>query len=260
MNNDINRYLVLLLIIIPIIQTLLTPVWRGLSDSLATLLYIIFLIASSKSFWKRSYLLFIIGSLIGFLFEFIGLHYGVIFGSYEYLGFRHLLILDVPLPIIFAWGIYITYSYLMAYYLFDRLRWLYSSLILLILDLAIDPIMVSNNIWIWHGSTPAAWYGIPFTNYIGWFIVSSLSVIIYESLDANISLKEYGFLTIIAVYSLYLPLIIIASHEVYYPIIYSIILLTLFTLLSILNRNRRRIMSPNIIKRGNYTYFLGDEY
>ncbi|WP_197489702.1 carotenoid biosynthesis protein [Rossellomorea aquimaris] len=117
--------------------------------------------------------------LLTILAESLGVHYGIIFGSYHYekdFGFQ---LIGVPITIGFAWVMVIMTS--MAY--FERLLMkpksllgaiYYSSLTSIFavtMDLIIDPVAYKGReYWIWD---EGGWYyDIPAQNFLGWFFVS----------------------------------------------------------------------------------------
>jgi len=122
--------------------------------------------------WRIAPLPAALGSAFGFAAEYLGLHYGALFGSYTYLKLREAMVLDVPVPVILAWGIYLYTSYLVASAVVEG-RWrraLATPASMVLPDLALDPAMVSAGFWEWRERGP--WFGVPLTNFLGWFLVS----------------------------------------------------------------------------------------
>lgn len=119
----------------------------------------------------RSRLLLIGG--IGFACEVIGVKYGWLFGRYEYTKVLAPNLFDVPLVMICAWFILISY----VRYLINKLAlltWfdvLLGGIWMTAIDLLLDPIAAYPfGFWIWRAE--GQYYGIPWQNFIGWFIVS----------------------------------------------------------------------------------------
>jgi len=129
--------------------------------------------------WSGSLALFLSGCLMGFLMELVGIRYGIPFGRYRYLSFHGVSLGGVPIPIVIAWGLYLYTAYLPSLSI-DARAWriAYTSLLMVILDMAADPVMVERGIWIWESSGP--WFGIPTSNFSGWFITSALAVTLFE--------------------------------------------------------------------------------
>jgi len=225
---------IILLDIFLIIETFLSIFNRLLGDMTLTIGFILFIIISSVSIWRNVLLLFIAGSFIGFIMEYSGLKTGFPFGGYEYLLFNGYKFLGVPIPVIFSWGIYITIGYLVASYYTKRFRWIYASISLVILDLAIDPLMVSKGVWRWNIHTPIEWFGIPYTNFIGWFMVSSISILIYESINRFSQPKSQDILYITPYLLTYLPLMVMLNQRSVLAVTYSLIIAYIFIILSYL--------------------------
>ena len=107
--------------------------------------------------------------LIGFLFEKLGLTTGFPFGHYAYYFPPYLL--GVPVFVIFGWGIFSYISYLPVMDFPFKYRVLFFPILMVIIDLSVDPIMVTAHYWTWISTYPN-WYGIPLTNFLGWYLVS----------------------------------------------------------------------------------------
>lgn len=132
------------------------------------LLSIFVLVAYHNKYdWKFWSLLLICFST-GFGVEWLGIHTALIFGHYSYgstLGFKFL---DVPIIIGVNW-------YILSYIATDlssRTKLpLYAKVILgavfmTALDYLIEPVAIRFGFWYWHSGQ------IPWSNYVGWFIVS----------------------------------------------------------------------------------------
>jgi putative membrane protein len=108
---------------------------------------------------------------------------------------------NVPVPIILAWGAYLYTSYLAAIAL-TRDKWrrlILASLLMVLLDLAIDPAMVSAGFWEWFDTGP--WFGIPVLNFVGWFTVSFVACLLYTlSARSNPEGSPVLFLPYLATY------------------------------------------------------------
>jgi putative membrane protein len=190
--------------------------------------------------WVKAPLILISGSLIGFIAEYIGLRLGAPFGSYTYNAFRAARVLGVPIPIILAWGIYLYTCYLASATLVKE-RWkriLVASLLMVNLDLAVDPVMVKLGLWSWSQQGP--WFGVPLSNYAGWFIVSLLSLLVYAMFSGR-EPEKVSIIAYIPYLSTYTQLFYLAELEVLPAVtvsfLVSIIPLTLISTKKGLNRN-----------------------
>ncbi|ARM76910.1 carotenoid biosynthesis protein [Acidianus manzaensis] len=146
-------------------------------------LLLVFFIASIVSlillsFKKRDFMIiFLLGSIIGFAFERLGLSTGIPFGHYVY-NFPP-YVFGVPIFVVFGWGIFSFLSYLAIFNFPEKEKIIIFSFLMVIIDLSVDPIMVSAGYWTWKTSI-LDYFGIPITNFVGWFIVSLVIIIIYS--------------------------------------------------------------------------------
>ena len=104
----------------------------------------------------------------------------------------------VPYVIPFVWSILLYCSFTMTNIIFKRVRtstkfeenislqWFFkivgmgiiAGLIMVALDLIIDPVMVAMGAWSWSGA--GSYYGIPLWNYEGWIEISSVTFVFYS--------------------------------------------------------------------------------
>ena len=146
----------------------------------------------------------------------------------------------MPIPIIITWGIYISIAYLAVSYYTSRFRWVVATSLLVVLDMAIDPIMVSLGIWRWDIHTFIEWFGIPYTNFIGWFVVASISVLMYDYWNKGIEPRYSNVLSVTSYLLLYLTLVVLSPMKVYIAVSYSLIIALIFLgLISIIKLYRR---------------------
>lgn len=118
----------------------------------------------SVQFYKVVAILF----ALGFLVEVIGVSTGVLFGDYTYgatLGFK---LFETPLMIGVNWILLSLASFgISSFFLRKQLLIiLLSSLLMVLMDVLIEPIAISLDFWTW------ALGDIPFQNYVMWFFVS----------------------------------------------------------------------------------------
>lgn len=121
----------------------------------------------------REFSAFLIIALFGFTAEFIGLQTGFPFGSYIYTDILGIKFAGVPLVISLAWMTLIVYvrEMLGGLNLSRTGLALTGALWITCLDLIIDPLAV-NLLSYWQWKTVGLYYGIPLTNFGGWFLVS----------------------------------------------------------------------------------------
>jgi putative membrane protein len=186
---------------------------------------------SSKNLGNKNTLIFfLIALLFGLFSEAVGVKYGWIFGSYYYYGFSTFFFGLVPLATPISWAIIIYISYTISNLFLvgfggekpkktDRLWYSVilitvlssiSGLIAVNLDMILDPVSVSTRVpgWIWIGGGP--YFGIPISNFIGWFSVTAVAIFIfrcYESISSKLNTYStfniYSNFSIILIYLLY---------------------------------------------------------
>lgn len=112
----------------------------------------------------------------GLLIELCGVRYGMPFGRYAYTGVLQPVVFGVPVVMAFAW------MTLIAYLQQARLRLRLSSFTgalvaaawMTAIDLVIDP-LAANQLGYWRWVERGVYYGIPLSNFAGWF-AASLSI------------------------------------------------------------------------------------
>ena len=112
-------------------------------------------------------------ALTGFAFEAFGVRFGLPFGEYDYTGVLRPQLLDVPIAIGVAWMVLVAFASDFAGRL--RLRtWLavaFAALLTTATDLVIDP-LAAGRLGYWKWAHGGVYYGVPFTNFVGWFVTA----------------------------------------------------------------------------------------
>ena len=168
------------------------------------LLYIIFLSSftfyhGSKTLGRNNIIVFVgISIIVTFVAEFLGTHYGLIFGHYYYTESLGPKFINVPIAIPLTWFNILYLSYVLSQILLLPLfssqssskvifKGLASSVLvglcMVIWDLINDPYMVSLGMWVW--TEPAEFFNlmlfdIPVSNFIGWFFTSAVVIVLFE--------------------------------------------------------------------------------
>lgn len=112
-------------------------------------------------------------ALIGFAVEALGVRVGLPFGEYVYTGVLWPQLLGVPAVMGFAWAALVAFACDFA----RRLRlapWVAvvcAAGLTTATDLVIDP-LAANQLGYWSWAGGSAYYGIPFSNFAGWFITA----------------------------------------------------------------------------------------
>ncbi|NCG35516.1 MAG: carotenoid biosynthesis protein [Dehalococcoidales bacterium] len=151
---------------------------------------------------KLIYTLLFIG-ILGFIYEVVGAKYGFLFGGYEYSNVFNIQLFSVPLVMISAWIIVVTFTLSIIQDFDKKYAPILGAIIMVILDLVIDPIAVHVlKIWVWEDS--GFYYNIPLHNFLGWFFLSIPIIYIMNFIDYRIdnisriiSVSIIGFFSII---------------------------------------------------------------
>ncbi|NYB26231.1 MAG: carotenoid biosynthesis protein [Methanobacteriaceae archaeon] len=174
---------------------------------------------------RKTAIFFIIAFLFGLISELLSVIYGLYYYTIPSFFFGM-----VPLATPISWVFIIYVSYILAdLFLFgfggekpkktDNLWFLLglliltssiSGLIAVNLDMILDPISIPPNVAQWVYSTVGPYFGVPISNFVGWFLVTTLVVFIFRcyevlssSKDFKIELNTYSYLYIIVVYLIY---------------------------------------------------------
>ena len=147
------------------------------------LLFTSILIFLSRSYSKKFFLSVFLISFIGFFIEVLGVCTGLLFGEYEYGNKLGLEILNVPLVIALNWFILVYASRgSVNFFLKNKyLQMLFSSIIMVFLDILIEPVAIELGWWSWDISS------VPLQNYLMWFVVSVIMQVIISNNNHEIS-------------------------------------------------------------------------
>jgi len=115
--------------------------------------------------------------VLGFMAEWIGIHKAWLFGNYVYGDTLGIKVNGVPLIIGVNWfllvysaGVLMQQARLKSIWL----RIIAGALILVLLDVLIEPVAIRFNYWHWVENI------IPAKNYICWFLLSALMLFVFE--------------------------------------------------------------------------------
>lgn len=103
----------------------------------------------------------------GFLVEVIGVRTGLPFGVYSYTSALGISLLNVPIVMAFAWII------LIAWVRQLQLPFWLGAALMVVSDLTLDPV-TTLALHLWHWSDPGIYFGIPLSNFAGWYVVSAI--------------------------------------------------------------------------------------
>jgi uncharacterized membrane protein len=145
----------------------------------ALIFIVVFLYAVERYGKKNALIFFIVTSLVSLFFENLSVLTGFPFGFYHYS--PSLGVLAVPLIIIFEYFAMGYLSWILAHILTGQYSKklegkqifivpLVATFIMVMWDLTVDPISATlQGLWVW--TYPGPFFGIPISNYFGWFLV-----------------------------------------------------------------------------------------
>ncbi len=165
------------------------------------------LLHSSVSLGKiKTAIIFVITLSLGLISEFIGVNFGLIFGHYYYNpALSPFFFGTVPVMTVISWAIIIYMSYTITNIILRGFTGtkpnIHTQRILLVipliiilsaidgmiamnLDMILDPVTASHQLagWFWIGGGP--YFGIPISNFVGWFLVTFLAMILFRSYES----------------------------------------------------------------------------
>jgi len=129
--------------------------------------------------WKNTLIIFLILSGFVLFIEGFGIITGIPYGQFYYsslTGFKLFGLVPWTLPFAF---IPLLFGIMAVVTQYVQRPWkiiLLSGFLLVVVDLVLDPIFVHLGVWIWI--TPGIYYGVPLSNYIGWFFTGLISAAI----------------------------------------------------------------------------------
>ncbi len=169
---------------------------------------------------QKSVLIIGIFGVFPILIEAIGISTGFPYGKFHYtdqMGFKVFGL--VPWSVVFAFAPLLLGSITIASQITrdTRITLPLSAILLVMVDLILDPAAVVLNIWVWNH--PGPYYGIPISNYIGWFFTAFIGSLLLHFLTSrdlhidtrfppNIASSLFLSLCFWAGYSIWLMLII----------------------------------------------------
>lgn len=145
----------------------------------ALIFIVVFLYARDRYGLKGTIIFFLIASGVSLFFENLSVFTGFPYGSYNYS--PSLGLLPVPIIIIFEYFAMGYLSWMIANVLTGQyaqklqgkqvfLVPFIATFLMVMWDLTVDPISSTlQGLWVWHN--PGAYFGIPISNYFGWFMV-----------------------------------------------------------------------------------------
>jgi putative membrane protein len=140
---------------------------------------ILLLFINHSNFNKSFFLFCFITFFISFFIEVAGVFTGIVFGNYSYGKTLGLQALDVPIIIGANWMMLIYCVGMICNKIKTSviLKSLIGSSILVIFDYVLEPVAIKYDYWTWHHAN------VPLQNYVGWFVVSFLLLLLFNFLN-----------------------------------------------------------------------------
>ena len=159
------------------------------------LIVMFIILVGNESNWSVKIIMaFLMASIAGFLAEFLGINYGILFGHYVYGNVLGIKWFDVPLLISINWFSIVFCSFVATGKLLKNFRpqfkadyasmliyGLMTAIITTGFDWLMEPVAVKLGFWSWENGV------IPFYNYVCWFVVSFLISVCFKKLKIQFS-------------------------------------------------------------------------
>ena len=149
-----------------------------------TLVFVLFAVVhcAACAGWKRTGLFFALAAFVSYLLEETGVRTGWVYGAYHYSGMLGPKLGHVPVLIPLAWFMMIYPSWVVARALTRGVETrsaaglvgqaAIAAMVMTAWDTVMDPGMAAAGNWVWeHGGS---YFGVPFRNYLGWLLTTSL--------------------------------------------------------------------------------------
>jgi putative membrane protein len=152
-----------------------------------TLIFTFFILLLNHEGWKKKVVVFLSMIIIfGYLVEVIGTKTGIPFGLYSYSDVLGIKLFNTPLVMGINWGM-LVYAGTLFFHPMKLPHWLkpiLTGLLLVILDIFIEPFAIKWNLWQWLETVP------PLQNYMSWTIIAIVfSWLLSKSIDDNMRNK-----------------------------------------------------------------------
>jgi uncharacterized membrane protein len=200
-----NNKAALVIVVLHLVGTIgmLLPEWEPTMKALTPInllvvavLVVLFQKEKTSSFYFYGLLCFV----IAFFSEVIGVQTGWPFGSYEYGATLGPKLFGVPLLIGTNWLVLVLCSASLTHFINNK--WLASlagALLMVGLDILLEPVAIMSDYWSWQGS------GIPIQNYISWGVLAFILHIllhhfgfgIKNELDKYVILSQASFFALV---------------------------------------------------------------
>jgi len=150
---------------------------RGITIGVLLQDAVVIAVLASAWGWGRTVLVVLMVLVMGWAIEFLGSHTGLPFGRYHYTEHLQPQLGRVPLLIPAAWLMMLPPAWAVAQHITNAAPGgvafvAVSALAFTAWDLFLDPQMVAWRLWVWE--RPGGYFGIPWTNFVGWMLAAAL--------------------------------------------------------------------------------------
>jgi uncharacterized membrane protein len=178
------------LAVLTVLAQIAYPLSHGDARTVATIVAVVLFFSASVSHawvWRgprAAVVLVAVTAGLGLAAEAIGVRTGFPFGRYEYRGTLGASLLSVPLVVVMAWTMMGYPALLVARRVARRRAAVaaFGALALVAWDLFLDPQMVDAGHWVWQQSAWPRVVDIPLSNFIGWFGVALVIMVLLDAL------------------------------------------------------------------------------
>jgi len=157
------------------------PAWYSLLLGLFAFLHSV-----AHAGWRTTLYALVWIIVLSWVAERLGSTSGIPFGRYHYTPRLQPRLFGIPLPVLLCWFAFVYVSTGVAYYLFPNIpahtkifghfvQGIVGALAMVNLDLVIDP--TASVAGEWHWDTKGHYFGIPASNFAGWFLVALFIII-----------------------------------------------------------------------------------
>jgi putative membrane protein len=162
--------------------------------------------------------------------EWVAVKTGFPYGQFEYTSLMQPQLFDLPVLMVLIWptiilGIWYVVKKIMARH--EIKNWVVEMVLLMLLvvgfDLVMDPGSVQMGLWSW-GSINGAWFGVPYTNFIGWAVFGLVGWITLRTI--NVSTSENYLYSVILLTTFWTGYIAMQAWVV--PVVLGLLLIGLF--------------------------------
>ena len=149
------------------------------------LIYLVLIIWNLEHFSKQFLIAFSIPFFIGFLTEYLGVNYGLLFGTYSYGDNLGIKFWGVPLMICVNWGLLTIITADLSRVIHKNIivRSFIGGLLMMTLDVIIEVSAPRFDYWEFENNN------VPLKNYIAWFIIGTIAHYLYNQIRLKTNTK-----------------------------------------------------------------------